>query len=90
MVHERLESGWSVTEPKEHDGRFKESERSDECSLPLVLFTNADVVEPPLNIKLGKDRGVLHVVNQFRDKGQGVRIVDSVRVQISIILARME
>ena len=73
MVHEGLESGWSVTEPKEHDGRFKEFKRGDERSLPLVLFTNANVVESPSDIELGKDRGVLHVIDQLRDKRQGVR-----------------
>ena len=72
MVYEGLESGWSVTEPKEHDGRFKESKRGDECSLPLVLFANVNVVQSPSDIELGKDRGVLHVIDQFRDKRQGV------------------
>ena len=27
VVHKRLESGWSIAEPEEHDSRFKESER---------------------------------------------------------------
>ena len=63
VVHERLESGWSITEPKEHDGRFKESKRSDECSFPLVFFANANVVKPPSDVELGEDCGVLHVVD---------------------------
>ena len=90
MVHERLESGWSVAEPKEHDGGFKESERSDECSFPLVLFANATVVESPSYVEPGKDRGVFHVVNQFRNKRQGVCIANSMGVQVLVVLARME
>ena len=33
------------------------------------FFANMNVVESPLDIKLGKNRGVFHVVDQFRDKG---------------------
>ena len=56
MVHERLEGRWSVAETEEHNGRFKESERSDERSLPLVFLANANVVESPSDVELGKDR----------------------------------
>ena len=60
VVHKGLESGWSIAEPKEHDGRFKESERGDERSLPLVFFSDVNVIESPLDVELGKDCGVLH------------------------------
>ena len=63
VIHKRLKSGWSITELEEHDSRFKESKRSDEHSLPLVFFANANVVESPSDIELGKDRGVLHIIN---------------------------
>ena len=69
MVHERLEGRWSVAETKEHDGRLEESERGDECSLPLVLFANADVVKSPSDVELSKYHGVFHVINQLWDKG---------------------
>ena len=69
MVYKGLESGQSITEPKQHDGRFKESKRSDEHSLPLVLFLNANVVESPSDIELGEDYRVFHVIDQFRNKG---------------------
>ena len=88
MVHERLESRWFVAETKEHDGRFEESKRSDECSLPLVLFANADIVKSPSNVELRKYRGVFHVVDQFWDKGQGICIANSVGVQVSVVLTR--
>ena len=63
MIHKRLECRWSVAKAKEHNGKFKESERSDECSLPLVFFADADVVESPSDIELSKYRGVFHVVD---------------------------
>ena len=90
MIHERLESRWSVTEPEEHDGRFKESERSDERSLPLVFFANMNVVKSPSDIKLGENHGVFHIVNQFRDKRQGVGIGDGMGVQVPIVLTGMK
>ena len=69
VINKWLESGWSIAEPKEHDSGLKESKRGDEHSFPLVFFVNANVVEFPLDIELGKNCGVFHVINQFRDKG---------------------
>ena len=69
VVHKGLESGWSIAKDEEHGGWLKESKRNDECPFPLVLFSNVNVVESPLDIKLGKDRRVLHVIDQFRNKG---------------------
>ena len=69
MIHEGLKSGWSIAEPKEHDGGFKESKRGDEHSLPLIFFLNMNVIEFPLNVEFGKNHGVFHVIDQFRDKG---------------------
>ena len=90
MVHERLESRWSIAESKEHDGRFKESKRSDKCSFSLVFFANANIIKSPPDIEFGENCGVLHIVNQFRDKRQGVGIADGMGVQVSIVLARTE
>ena len=54
VVHERLECGWSITKPEEHDSGFKESHGSDESCFPLVLFPNTDVVVSPVDVKLGE------------------------------------
>ena len=85
MVHEHLECGRSIAESKEHDGGFKESHRGDECSLPLVLFSNADVVIPPLDVKLGEQDGLLHIIDKFWDEGEWVGILDSVGVQMIVL-----
>ena len=68
VVHKHLECGWGIAEPEEHDCGFKESERSDEHSLPLVHFPNSDVVVPPTDVKFGEQGGIFHVIDEFRDK----------------------
>ena len=88
VIHEGLERRWSVAKAEEHDGGFEESERSDKCSLPLVFFVNADIVESSSDVKLGEYGGVLHVVNQLRDQGQGICVTNGVRVQVSVVLTR--
>ena len=54
VVHKCLESWWGVTESKKHDSRFEETEGSDECSLTLILFSNANVIVSPLDIEFDK------------------------------------
>ena len=63
MVHESLEHGRSVAETKKHDCGFIEAKRSDECGLPLILFTNANIVISPSDVKFGEESGVFHVIN---------------------------
>ena len=87
MVYEHLKYGGSIIESKEHDGGFKQAHGSDECSFPLVLLSNENVVVPPLNVKLGKQDGFLYIINEFWNEGKGIGIVDSVGVQVAIILA---
>jgi hypothetical protein len=54
-VHQHLECGGRVGEPKEHDARFKETLVSNEGCLPFIAFFDLDVVVAPTNIKLGED-----------------------------------
>ena len=68
VIHEYLECGWCITEAKGHYCGFKEPEGSDECSFPLICLTELNVVIPPMDIKLGKEGRVIHVINEFRDK----------------------
>ena len=87
MIHESLEHGGGIAESKEHDGRFEQSHWSDEGSLPLVFFSDANVVVSPANIKLGEQGGFFHVINKFWNKGERVGISDSVGVQVVVVLA---
>ena len=89
MVHESLEGGGSVAEPKEHDGGFKESYGGDESSLPLIFLSDANVVISPTNVKFGEQDGFFHVVDEFGDQGERIGISDSVGVQVARVLAGM-
>ena len=63
VVHERLKCRRGVAEAKEHYGGFIESERGDECCLPLVFLPDTDVVIAPSDIKLGEQCGVFHIID---------------------------
>ena len=89
VVHESLEGGGGVTEPKEHDSGFKESHGGDESSFPLIFFSDANVVIPPTNVKFSEQGGFFHVVDEFRDQGERIGISDGVGVQVAVILAGM-
>ena len=88
VIHEHLKSWRSITEAKEHYGGFKEAKRGNECCFPLVFLLDAKVVVAPMNIKLGEQCRVLHIIDQLRDEGERISIVNGVGVKISIILAR--
>ena len=46
-----------------------------------------NVVVSPTNVKLGEQGGLFHVINEFGDKGKKVGVLNSVGVQIVVILA---
>jgi len=56
-VHDSLESGGGIAEAKIHDLRDETAERGEECSTESVLWCNTNVVESPMNIKLGENHG---------------------------------
>ena len=68
MIHEGLKSAGGIAESEEHDSWFKKFQRGDERSLPLILLMNMDVVVTPTNVKFSEVCGVLHIINEFRDK----------------------
>ena len=89
VVHEGLECRRRVAEPKEHHCWFEKPQGCDEGSFPLVFFTNVDVVIAPSDVKLCEEGGILHVIDEFRDKRQRVCILDGVGIKILVVLARM-
>ena len=86
VIHERLKSRGGIAEPKKHYGGFEEAERGDERCFPLIFLSDADVVITPSNIEFGEQSRVLHVIDQLWDEGEGIPVVDSVGVEISIVL----
>ena len=63
MVHEGLEHRRSIAEPEKHDCRFIETEGSNECGLPLIFFTNVNIVISPSDVEFGKENGVFHDID---------------------------
>ena len=47
---------------------------------------NANVVISPSNVKLGKKGGVLHVIDQLRNEGERVSIVNGMAIKVAIVL----
>ena len=88
--HELLEHGGGVCHAEKHDCGFVESSVGDESGLSLVAFLDADVVVPPLYIKLNKDLGVFEFVDEVRDQREGICVSDGVFIEVAIILARSE
>ena len=80
VIHECLECGGSIAESKEHDSGFKESHGGDEGRFPLVLFSDANVVISPTNVKFGEQDGFFHVIDEFGDQGERIGISDGVGV----------
>ena len=51
-----MEGGGGIRKAEEHDHQFKETVVHLERSLPLITVTHADVVVPPSDIQLRKER----------------------------------
>ena len=54
MIHESLESGWSIAKAEEHNHRFEQAKKGDEGCLSLVQFLDANVVVSPFYVKFGE------------------------------------
>ena len=69
MVHKGLEHRRRIAKTKEHHRGFIKTKGSDEGCLPLIRFLDPNVVVSLLNVKLSEINGVLHIINEFRNKG---------------------
>ena len=54
VVHHGLEGGWAVSHAKEYYQGFEQALIGPEGCFPLISRLNADVVEIPTNVQLGK------------------------------------
>jgi len=57
-----------------------------EGSFPLVTRTDANIIIPPLNVKLGEDSGVFEFVDDVRDERERILVLDRERVQLMVVL----
>ena len=86
MVHECLKHGGSIAKSKEHDSGLEEPHGGNEGGFPLIFVLNMDVVVFPMNVELGEQGGLLHVVNEFWNEGEWIGVSDSAGVQEAVIL----
>ena len=86
VVHEPLEGCGGVGESEEHDSGFEQPLMSDEGCFPLVFIFDSYIIVSPADIKLGKDFGILWVVNEIRDQGKGVGVTDGMFVDVAVVL----
>ena len=56
VIHHRLEGCGGICEAEEHDHWFKEAAIRLERSLPLITIAHTNVVVPPMDIQLCKER----------------------------------
>ena len=69
MVHKGLECRRCIAKIKEYYCGFIKIKGSDEGCLPLIRFLDLNVVVSPSNVKLSGINGVLHIINEFGNKG---------------------
>ena len=69
MVYKGLEHGRHIAKTKEHYHGFIKTEGSDEGYLPLIRFLDPNVVVFPSNVELSEINRVLHIINEFGNKG---------------------
>ena len=82
-----LESGGGIGETKEHHSWFKESFMGDKGGFPLMPVFDSDIIVPPSNIKFGEDFCPLEFIDEVGNEWERVCIMDSVFVNIAIVLA---
>ncbi|KIJ06335.1 hypothetical protein PAXINDRAFT_92163, partial [Paxillus involutus ATCC 200175] len=87
VIHQRLECRGRVAKSKEHDVRFEKSVGRDKCRFPTITWFDLNVVVSPSDIEFRKDLRSFEFVNEVGDEGKGIRVLDSVGVQVPVILA---
>jgi hypothetical protein len=91
VVHHGLEGGRGVGESEEHHHWFEESSVCFECGLPLVAIVDADVIVPPVDIKLRKERRSTTVhsrepIHEFAYQGEWGSVSDGECIQFAVVL----
>ncbi len=68
-VHHHLEGSRGVGQSEEHNRRFEEALRGEECRFPFVAFFDADVVVSPSYVEFGEERATGEAVDGLRYEG---------------------
>ena len=90
VVHHSLKGGGAVGHTKEHYQGFKQASIGLEGCFPLISGLNADVVETPTNIQIGKVSGSAELQYEFGDQWEGILILDCHGIECSVVLNQPE
>src|SRR6266511_5025912 len=90
VVHHRLEGGRAIGETEEHNERFEEASVHSKCSLPLVTFLDANIVEPPSNVNFGEVLHSSEFHNELPDEREWVLVLHGHGIQGTVVLYQME
>ena len=90
VIHHGLEGGQTVGKAKKHHQRLEQPSVGSEGSLPLVTLLDSDIIVPPANIQLGEILRPSELVYELRDERDWISVLDSHRIQGSIVLDQSE
>ena len=90
VVHHSLEGGGTVGHSKDHHERFKEAAVGVEGRSTFISRLDAYVIETPADIQFCEVSGSVELRDEFRDKREGVPVLDSHGVQCAIVLDQLE
>jgi hypothetical protein len=59
-----------------------------ECGLPLVTFTNADIIVPPADVQLSEVARILEPMDKVVDEREQIPILPGDCIQSSVVLTK--
>ena len=59
-----------------------------ECHFPLISVFDVYVVVAPSDVQFGEILGSFQLVDEFRDEGEGIGILDGSFIEFLVILTR--
>ncbi len=89
VVHHPLECGRRVCEPEEHNREFKEASVGAKGGLLLISFFDPDIVVSPMNVELREVLGSTKLIDELRDEGKRVSVLDCHLIELSVVLHLM-
>ena len=84
-IHQRLEHGWHIVQPKGHDQKLEMAMVGVKCRLGHVFGMDADLVVPRSEIELREESCAVELVQEFLNHGDGELILDRGRVERAVI-----
>jgi hypothetical protein len=95
VIHHGLEGGGGIREAKEHDHWFEQAAICLERGFPLVTIAHANVVVPPTDIQLRKERRPAAVhsresIHKLSYEWEWGGVANGKGIQSAIILDRSE